>query len=55
MKRGRSMSDRTFISQSRWRRFAKKGRVMALVGLLASWLPAHRAAAIDPVKAMRCE
>ena len=35
--------------------FASVGGLMALVGLLASWLPARRAAAIDPVEAIRCD
>jgi ABC-type antimicrobial peptide transport system permease subunit len=29
--------------------------LMAAVGLLACWLPARRAAALDPVQAIRCE
>ncbi len=29
--------------------------VLALVGIFACWLPAHRAATLDPVKAIRYE
>jgi len=35
--------------------FAVVGPLLAAVGLLACWLPARRAAALDPVKAIRYE
>ncbi|HYK37415.1 ABC transporter permease [Alloacidobacterium sp.] len=35
--------------------FMTVAAVLAIVGLFACWLPAHRAAALDPVKAIRYE
>jgi ABC-type antimicrobial peptide transport system permease subunit len=35
--------------------FASMAAVIALIGLLASWLPARRASGIDPVDAIRAE
>jgi ABC-type antimicrobial peptide transport system permease subunit len=35
--------------------FITVASVLAFVGVLACWLPAHRAAALDPVKAIRYE
>jgi ABC-type antimicrobial peptide transport system permease subunit len=35
--------------------FAAALLVVSLMTVLASWLPAHRAAKIDPVTALRCE
>ena len=35
--------------------FVVVASLLAIVGLLACWIPAHRAAGLDPVKAIRYE
>ncbi len=43
------------ISPSEPMVFVLVASLLAIVGLLACWIPAHRAAALDPVKAIRYE
>jgi ABC-type antimicrobial peptide transport system permease subunit len=38
-----------------WMIFPVVAGMLALVGVFACWLPARRAAGLDPVKAIRCE
>ena len=42
-------------TQPMWMIFPVVAGILAVVGVFACWLPARRAAGLDPVKAIRCE
>jgi ABC-type antimicrobial peptide transport system permease subunit len=42
-------------TQPMWMIFPVVAGILAVVGVFACWLPARKAAGLDPVKAIRCE